>query len=109
MHPLSHFVQGVRFQRQTHAPLAPQEIRHRRNLGTFWPLEQQRRPPRLHHPVGDLGNLENGIDLSRNALQLVLLLQRPDKVPQVSILHFPSVPSSSPSLGASSPFPSRQL
>src|ERR1700728_759828 len=90
MHSLRHFVQRVNFQRHTHAPLAPQKVRHRRNLRPFRPLEQQRRPARLHHPVGYLRHLQDGIHLRRNLLQLAFFFQHPDKFPQIPISHFPS-------------------
>ena len=61
-------------------------------------LKQQRRPGCLHHAVSDLGDLENRINLSLNALQLILLPQLVHKIPQVSISHFPSTPSSYASL-----------
>src|ERR1700683_3892562 len=98
MHTLGYLVQRVRFQRQTHAPLAPQEIRYRRNRGAFGMLEQERRPRCLHHAVSDLGDLENRINLSRNALQFILLLQLVNKIPKVSKTHFPAMPSSYASL-----------
>src|ERR1700722_15931136 len=97
MHPLRHFLQRVHFQRHTHAPLAPQQIRHRRNLRPFRPLKQQRRPrvsplrrAEAGDPLSNLRNLQDGIHLRRNLLQLALLLQRPDKFPQIPISHFPS-------------------
>jgi hypothetical protein len=41
-------------------------------------LEQKRRPAGLHSAVGDLGDLELGIDLGGDACQLALALEQGD-------------------------------
>src|ERR1019366_5351059 len=45
----------------------------------------------LDGAVGEFGDLQNGIDLKRDALQLAILFQRADEVAQVSIGHTMSV------------------
>ena len=49
----------------------------------FDPLEQERRPTRLDDPVGDLGDLEIGVDLGRDANELILTLEQRDPLAQI--------------------------
>ena len=46
-------------------------------------LEQERRPARLDDAVGDLGDLEIGVDLGRDADELTLALEERDPLAQV--------------------------
>ena len=50
-------------------------------------LEQQRRPPGLHHPVRDLRDFEVRVHLHPNPPQLVPLLQQVQKLAQVLERH----------------------
>ena len=54
--------------------------------GCFEPslLEEQRRPARLDDAIGDLGDLEVGVDLGGDALQLALALEERDPLAEVS-------------------------
>ena len=47
-------------------------------------LEQQRRPAGLDDPVDDLGDLEIGIDLGRDAYELALALEERDPRAEIS-------------------------
>jgi len=58
--------------------------RHGRILDSF---EEQGRSEPLADPIGDLGDLENRIDLGRDPPQQPPLLQRRDKSPQILVCH----------------------
>ena len=65
-------------EREAHAPLGAELVDQQRVLGALDVLEQERRPFRLHGAVDDLGDLELGIDLDRDAPQLALALEERD-------------------------------
>jgi hypothetical protein len=50
-------------------------------LGALRALEQQRRPAALDDAVGDLGDLEIGVDLRGDADELALALAERDPLP----------------------------
>jgi len=60
--------------------------RHRRGVALEL-FEQQRGAALLDGAVGQFGDLQGGIDLKRDALQLAILFQRADEVAQIPIGH----------------------
>ena len=90
MNAVGHFIERLHLQSQIHPPLGPHQIRHHRNARAARFFKKQRRPFGFHRAVRNFRNLEDRIHLLGNPLQLALLLQRTQKIAQVSIRHFPS-------------------
>ncbi len=76
-------------EREAHPPLGAELVDQQRMLGALRLLEQQRRPAGLDGSVDDLGDLEIGIDLGRDANEFALALEQRD--PLAEILHGPSL------------------
>ena len=70
-------------EREAHAPLAAELVDQERVLRAFRVLEEQRRPARLDDAIGDLGDLEVGVGLGRDAPQLALALEERDPLAEV--------------------------
>ena len=68
---------------QAHALLGAELVDQERVLRALRVLEQQRRPAGLDDAVDDLGDLEVGVDLGRDADELALLLEEGDPFAQV--------------------------
>ena len=51
------------------------------------PLEEERRPARAQHPIGDLGHLELRRNLGSDSLQLAALLEKREEAAKVTVLH----------------------
>ncbi len=77
-------VEPLDAERETHAPLAAELVDQERVLGALRVLEQQRRTARLDDAVDDLGDLEVGVDLGRDAAKLALALEERDPLAEVS-------------------------
>ena len=84
-------VQRIHLERQIHAPLGANQVRHRSKPRAFCALEQQRRAAPLDRAVRNLGDFQHRIDLGRNALELAFLFQLAQKISQIAIRHFPSL------------------
>jgi hypothetical protein len=74
-------------QRHRHPFPGRERVDHDRDGRADGVLEQERRAAPLHHPVGDLGDLEFGIDPRGDALQLAGPLQRPKKLLKTAVGH----------------------
>ncbi len=70
-----------------HALRGTEQVPQHRHLATLDVLEQQRRPTGSQRAITDLGDLQVGIHLHRDTLQLTARLQRRDEVPQIVIFH----------------------
>ena len=70
-------------ERQAHPPLGAELVDQERVRGSLRVLEQERRPAGLDDAVGDLGDLEVGVDLGGDADELALLLEERDPLAQV--------------------------
>ena len=70
--------------RQAHAPLGAELVDEKRVLRALRVLEEERRPARLDDAIRDLGDLEVGVDLGRDAPQLALALEERDPLAEVS-------------------------
>ena len=84
-------VQKIHLERQIHAPLGTNHVRHRGKPRAFCALEQQRRAALLDRAVRNLGDFQHRIDLGRHALELAFLFQFAQKISQIAIRHFPSL------------------
>jgi hypothetical protein len=73
-------LEGVDLQGNLHAALAGEGVDEHRHAVAFRILEQKRGTVVLHRPVGELGDLQNGIDLKGDALQFAGFFQRGDEV-----------------------------
>ena len=66
-----------------HALLGPELVDQERDARALRVLEQERRPAGLDDAVDDLGDLEVGVDLGRDADELALLLEERDPLAEV--------------------------
>ena len=88
-----HLLHRGHFQRDLHFAHGGERIdQHRRGVA-FGLFEQQRGAAPLDGAVGEFGDLQDGIDLKRDALQLAILFQSADEVAQISIGHTMSMVS----------------
>ena len=71
---------------EAHAPLRPELVDQERQPRSLHVLEQERRAAGLDDAVGDLGDLEVGIDLGADADELALALEQGDPLAEVSRL-----------------------
>ena len=77
-------VEALDAERHAHALLSAELVDQKRVLRALGVLEEKRRPAGLHHPVHDLGDLEVGVDLGRDAAQLARALEERDPLAEVS-------------------------
>ena len=77
-------VEPLDAERHAHALLRAELVDEQRMLGALGVLEQKRRAARLHDAIGDLGDLEVGVDLRRDASQLARALEERDPLAEVS-------------------------
>ena len=81
------FIDRGHFERDLHPPHAGERVDQHRNARALGLFEQQRGAAVLHAAVGELGDLELGIDFERDALQLVVLFERAHEVAQIGVGH----------------------
>ena len=77
-------VETVDSEGQAHAPLGAELVDEERVPRTLRVLEEKRRSSRLDDAIGDLGDLEIGIDLGGDTPQLALLLEERNPLAEVS-------------------------
>ena len=77
-------VEALDAERHARALLSAELVDQKRVLRALGVLEEKRRPAGLHHPVHDLGDLEVGVDLGRDAAQLARALEERDPLAEVS-------------------------
>src|SRR5206468_2545065 len=77
---------------EAHSPLGAELVDQERMLCSLRPLEEQRRSARLDGAVDDLGDLEVGIDLGRDADELALALEQRDPVAEILHRHGENLP-----------------
>ena len=68
---------------EAHPPLGS-ELVDQEGVLRLGVLEEERRPARLHHAVGDLRDLQVRVDLGRDADELAFALEKRDPVPEIS-------------------------
>jgi len=78
---------GVRSHAQGHPPRGAEQVAQQRQGRALDPLEQQRRPAGPQSAVTDLGNLQVGVHLDPDALELPEPLQLLDEIPEIGELH----------------------
>jgi hypothetical protein len=71
-------------EREAHAPLGAELVDEQRVLRALRALEQERRTAGLDHAIGDLGDLEVGVDLGGDAPQLAFALEERDPLAEIS-------------------------
>ena len=76
-------VEPLDAEREAHPPLGAELVDQERQARALRALEQERRAAGLHRPVDDLGDLEVGVDLGRDANELTLVLEQANPLAQV--------------------------
>ena len=83
LEPRRDVVEPLDAEREAHPPLGAELVDQQRQPRALRALEQQRGAARLHGPVDDLGDLEVGVDLGRDANELTLVLEQANPLAQV--------------------------
>ena len=86
-----HVVEPLDAEGQAHAPLGPELVDQQRVRRALHPAEEQRGAAALHRAVGDLGDLEVGIDLGVDLRELALAPEQVDPLAKVARDHLRSV------------------
>ncbi len=80
---------GLQPERLEEALVGAEDVHGQGHRGALDVLEEQRRPAGLVHPVDDLTDLQVGVDLGLDALELALALQSPEEGSKIVVSHTP--------------------
>ena len=75
------------FQRDLHLAHGGEGVDEHRDVVALGLFEQQRRAALFDGAVGEFGDLENGVDFERNALQFAVFFQRANEIAQIAVGH----------------------
>src|SRR6185503_16183650 len=102
-HPLdarAEVVQRLDAEGHARAPLGAELVDQERQRAALDVAEQERRAAGLGHAVGDLGDLEVGVDLGRHLVQLALTAQMVEPVAEIGERHRAGVYAGAVATGA---------